>query len=138
MSTTPTFLELTNTLETYLSDNWSYTPIAYENEQFEPTGDDPFIALNIVLNPSENAAIGKVCVRLNGTISIRVYARYDIGSKTSLDLVDKLVEILENKTIGTILTYAANVSKIGEASRAMNRIESGWYMVLTQFRFDTA
>jgi hypothetical protein len=132
-----TFLELTNTIESYIQTNWLHTPIAYENHSFtEPSS--PWIHVSILHNPSENAGLGPDCVRLHGAISITIYNRYDLGIGTAIDLADKVATILQNKTIGEILTYTTDVLKVGDARRQMNRIESGYYMVLTQTRFETS
>lgn len=133
-----TYLELTNALESYVNDQWANrTPVAWENESFVESNDG-WIYVHINHSPSENAGLGTNCVRLHGSISVTIYTRYDRGVGLALSLADQLVEILQNKSINGILTYTTDILKVGDASRQMNRMESGYYMVLMSTRFETS
>lgn len=132
-----TVSSLISEIETYFTDNWPHTPIAYTNAAFEVPINDPWVRLNIIFFQSENAGIGTECVFLRGQISIQIFTRYDIGTGTSSDLVDKVIEVLQNQDINGIVTYAANVIQIGDAARQMNRIESEFYQINVTFDFET-
>lgn len=128
---------LVEAAETYFTSAWTFTPIAYENMSFDSPIDDPWVRISVQFYQSDQAGLGSSCVYLRGQITVQIFTRYDTGTGPALELVDHAISILQNQDLGGILTYAANITKIGDAQRQMNRLEVTWYQTNVSVNFET-
>lgn len=73
-------------------------PIAHENQKFKPNKQVPWVDFNLSPTGRSRMNIGsKRFVRTFGTIIIECYVPEDHGSRTLFEMMDKALEILEEK-----------------------------------------
>jgi hypothetical protein len=132
-----TATEIVDKVETLFNDQWTSTPVAYENALFTIPETDPWIRVTVNFFNSDQGGIGTDCVYLRGQIIVQIFTRYDTGTRTSYQLADEISALIQNTDLGGLLTYAASILKIGDAERSMNRMETDWYQMNVYADFDT-
>lgn len=106
-------------IEKRLKDNWSTTPIAFDNVGFRPT-DSEYVAIFI-----QNATATQIELtgatpnhRYTGLISIQIFVDANTGSQTARSYADTIAAIFRNQTFssgssGTIICRTPNVQRVG-------------------------
>lgn len=106
-------------IEKRLKDNWTTTPIAFDNVGFRPT-DSAYVAIFI-----QNAAATQIEMtgttpnhRYTGLISIQIFTDVNTGSQTAREYADTISAIFRNKRFssgdsGTIICRSPNVQRVG-------------------------
>lgn len=106
-------------IEKRLKDNWTTTPIVFDNVGFRPT-DSEYIAIFI-----QNAAATQIELtgstprhRYTGLISIQIFVNANSGSQTARSYADTIAAIFRNQTFssgssGTIICRTPNVQRVG-------------------------
>jgi len=134
-----THSDLQSTIYSYFENNWTDSPITYENTPWKPPVSDPWIRVTVSPYNTENVGLGTHCVRLSGDIIIQVFVRYDVGTGPAYALVDSVRAMLENKLLGNcIYTYESSPHVIGDSTRQLNHIQSDWYQINVVTPFETA
>lgn len=133
-----TAASVSSAIESYINDNWSVTPIAWENAPFEMPETDPWIRVTVVFHDNSNAGLGSSCVLYQGTIAVQIFTRYDTGTGRAIAIADALIALLQNKIIENgIYTFASSIYKVGDAMRQMNRVQTDWYQLNVNTFFET-
>lgn len=106
-------------IEKRLKDNWTTTPIAFDNVGFRPE-DSAYVAIFI-----QNAAATQIELtgvtprhRYTGLISIQIFTDVNTGSQTAREYADTIAAIFRNKRFssgdsGTIICRSPNVQRVG-------------------------
>ncbi len=95
-------------VEQFFSDNFTTVPLRFEGHDY-PNETPPFIG--VMINPvaRENDTIDNLSRVTDGFIRVRVFSFRGEGTKQVLDLCDQVITLIDNQTINTIVTYAADV-----------------------------
>lgn len=134
----PIASSIVSTIETYLNDGWTETPIAWENAPFEIPTSDPWIRATVIFHDNINAGLGSSCVLASGMIVIQIFVRYDTGTGRAIEIADALIALLQNRIIGNgIQTYTSSINKVGDAIRQLNRVQTDWYQLNVSTFFET-
>ena len=114
-----------NVVETHLQDNWTQTPIQWENVHFEPIEGQSFIAPVIVPTSGIQISLGGVALnRWEGFIDISVFIPMNQGSKTGNDLADALIKLFYHYTEQGVSFYTGYAKPTGST-------ESWWKINVT-------
>ena len=94
------------TLEKLLRDNWTTTPIQYDNVPFKQPSDKKWITLTIVSGDGARLEVGgpPYTTRYIGVIMIQIFTPAGRGTATAKRYATSLSNIYRNKT----LTISAN------------------------------
>jgi len=106
-------------IEKRLKDNWTTTPVVFDNVGFRPT-DSAYVAIFI-----QNASATQIELtgatprhRYTGLISIQIFTDANSGSNTARTYADTIAAIFRNQTFssgnsGTIVCRSPNVQRVG-------------------------
>ena len=108
--------------EGHLVDNWTETSIAFDNMEFDPPADDPWIRAYLRPMNSVNAAIGHNCKRDNAIFVVQVFTKINSGPGKAYDLASKIETLFSNKIINKINFYQATTDYIGDDGH-------GWFQL---------
>lgn len=124
-------------IETKFVAEWSGTTldkVRFENTQFTPPQNDYWVSLDTVFANSVNAAIHSgLDTRVNGFIIVDCYGPPDDGSRATLNLIDSVNAIFENKQFNGIQCLAARPRHIGIAN--VQGADPVWYVYRTSIPF---
>ena len=124
------FDTLRQTLETTFNTAWGVTtPIAWQNVGEDIPHDSPWVRFSIVPRHSQNVVIGSDIPRLVGFIAVQIFVPLDTGLGTAYSLADSVLDVLQNKSISGIFTYAAHVENVGEGIRRIKDVEQGFHQL---------
>ena len=115
-------------LETQFKDNWTDTPISWENAPID-IEEDEFVRFTIVWFGASNQTFGTTDTRKTGQIGVQIFVPRDVGSGAATRYADGVAAILENKQFGQILTYAASLTVVGEGMRRIKDVEYGYFQL---------
>lgn len=114
------YVEENTAIRTLFNTGWgSTTPIAYENEKFNPPNDAPYVVLTVRPDDAFQHEIGSAGAHFRhpGLIFIMVFSPPDKGNAAALALADQAAEIFRRQrstfTDGRILYRAPTVTPIG-------------------------
>jgi len=112
--------------DTVLKQQWSETPIAWDNVPFDPPQGCSWIRGALVVDDSQNVNIGVLVegnarTRHSGNYIIQVFSPLNEGSGDHTLVVSQLIKLLQNQQPHKdILTYAGSYRRIGNEG-------NGWY-----------
>jgi len=132
--------EANNAIRKYFQDNWTDTPIAYENipevdftdparpKLFE--GDTNYALIEIFFGNTNASEVGQSTTawrRLRGDITVKLHIKKESGTHDEAGYIDLLRELFEQKDIGN--------ARIG-SSRILNTLErASWRVIPVMFNF---
>lgn len=116
------FFSSTSAIEQYFSTTWTYTPVAWENVQFDATNLDEWVRF-VDQNASGNrAALGNnPLYRYRGIVTVQIFVKPNVGQKRVSDLIDNLTTLFRDQVISGVNFGVPHPTKIG--------IRDGWYQV---------
>lgn len=106
-------------IEKRMKDNWTTTPIVFDNVGFRPT-DSAYVAIFI-----QNASAQQIEIkgttplhRYSGIIAIQIFTDANSGSNTARTYADTIAAIFRNQSFsygnsGTIFCRSPNVQRVG-------------------------
>ena len=96
-------------VETHLKDNWTQTPISFENVYFEQQDGQPFIEVIIMPDTGNQASLGeKALNRWTGSIIISVYVPLGQGSSAAFRLADDITQLFYRFTEDGFTAWTAH------------------------------
>jgi hypothetical protein len=123
-----TYEEIERLAQTRMVDNWTATPIVYDNISRE-NPDGEWVRFLVQPTDAENLTIGSVRTVKNGLLVCDIYVPINQGSRRAMQLADEYLDIMENVEMGnTLFTYAGTANRIGDAA-------NGWHIVNTLIDF---
>jgi len=137
----PTFVDVSKAIENRILDNWTTTPVAFQNVPARnlglPTKDQlakgsvPYVSTRILFGTTINMEIGPSPIkRTFGSLVMDFYSKKDTGTNTNLANIDDLAALFEYQKISGIVFRNLTVMQ----SNAMD----SWYVTPTMimFQFD--
>ena len=129
-------------IETYLSTNWTATPVAYENVEARnwtatgqpllPEGDVDYVTLRTEFRGSETITIPGRCIRYYGGLYPAVCVKDGSGTRTALGYAKDLTALLESKEIPS----ADGMLRVWTlAGTQKYRPSADWFVVELSFNF---
>ncbi len=123
-----------NAIRKRLKDNWTTTPIAYQNVEFTPpVGDTGWVRLTVEDADAFQASMGGTTnfYRHPGLIIVSVFVPLNRGDKQALEYADSISAIFRSWQTTGIRFYAPTVKRIGADDK--------WYHVnvVVPFERDT-
>ena len=110
-----TFADEQLAIESRFAANFTACSIKYQNVDFNPDEHDLYVDLQIKNGPAFLASIGPSPLhRSIGVISVNVFTRHNIGTKTGRVIADKAAAIFRLQSFSGITCEAANVTNMGE------------------------
>jgi len=115
-------------IEKRFEDNYSSTPIKYENVAFDQPDESAWVGITILSGQGEAASIGtgmgSRLERFAGIVQIDIFTVEDTGTKTARNLADVVAAIFDNVQFsagssGTITTRVPSYITRG--------VENGWH-----------
>lgn len=101
-------------IESEFTDKWTYTDIAYQNVNFNPSTADSWVRLNVLPASASQISMGSTpYFRYNGVVVVQVFTRPGTGGKGSMRLVDYVTTIFRAKNIGGIQFGVPVVAHVG-------------------------
>jgi len=135
---TMTYSEALTVIESHLHNNWTATPVAYDNvEPLDYTddvktllsdGSSPYIELKTIFADSHAAETGPNAVKISwGYINATFYSKESTGAKVNQTNIDTLCGLFEYQRIGGIVFKEMTVLTPFRSG--------GWYATPTMLRF---
>lgn len=106
-------------IEKRLSDNWTTTPIQFDNVAFSAPADNTYVSLTIINGDADQIELGETPVHRHiGVITIQVFVPVENGTNTARSYADSLAAIFRNVQFsagssGTILCRSPNIVRVG-------------------------
>lgn len=110
-------------------------PIAWDNAPENIPDDGIWLRVTVVPIRVFNGTM-EGDKQVTGQIVIQVFTPLDIGAGPAYTLADEIAALLENISIGAVLTYGADIVRIGEGQRRVKDIEHGEFQVNVKVPFD--
>ena len=118
-------------VETRISNNWTMTPVHWENVHYEPVPGQAYIAPVVLPATGDKASLGLFALnRWTGILDIGIFFPRDTGSKPGNDIADALFELFYNHTESGVTFYTGYVAPTG-ITEEWNRLT-----MTIPFRFD--
>ena len=113
------FDNIRSIIENRANDNWTTTPIAWQDVPYYPVKNEAYIAINTLFGESENAGLNSMNnveapIRENGVLLIQCFTAANIGSGTILRLAGEIRELYQNTDESGLAFYAGSINRIGE------------------------
>lgn len=94
------FTSARRAVETFFAENWSETPIAFENVAFTPPEDRHWVKLMILNEQTEQAALGRPTLRRHrGRILVYCFAPLGAGAQAATTLADRVAALFDGAPI---------------------------------------
>lgn len=97
--------------------DWTYTPIAWPNLQFDPSGLDPaeWVRITIVPADSEQVSMGGPTNlhRQFGVVLLEIYIDQDSGARRSVELADLAINFFHSLSLAGITFRSPDTESIG-------------------------
>jgi hypothetical protein len=106
------FVDERLSIENRLQEFWNYTPVAWENVDFDIPNNSDWIRLNI-LNGSSNYRAIDYKKRHTGVILIQVFTPVNTGTNKVREYSDTIASIFDSRTFSDIVCDVASVQNIG-------------------------
>jgi hypothetical protein len=101
-------------IETQLQDNWSETPIAFQDVPYKVNAAEEFVALNVLWSGSEGIALQtNGPIRDWGIAMIEVFAIPDEGSSRVLELCGDLRALFNEFVSGGLTFHTGSARRVG-------------------------
>jgi hypothetical protein len=101
-------------IESKLQDNWSETPIAFQDVPYKVNAAEEFIALNILWSGSESVTIvSDGPVRDWGIVMVEVFAIPDQGTERVLEICGDVRAVFQEWAAGGICFQQGTARRIG-------------------------
>lgn len=105
------YLQEKSAIEQYFQQNWTHTPIMFENKSY--TGDDDWVRISIQHGDSFQASMGdNPAFRVIGVVNVQIFTKTDTGSGRALELVDFVDALFRNLVISKICFRVPQVKKV--------------------------
>jgi len=111
--------ERTN-LETRFNTNWTTTPIAWGNADFNPPSNSEWVRFNIINGSSGYRAINNL-KRHNGLITVQIFAPINSGTHTIRGYADTISAIFDGESFNDVVCDVASIATIGT--------DSAWHQI---------
>lgn len=117
-------------IETRMNTNWTTTPIAFENIEFTPPTNSPWVSLFIYGVDSFTLANRSGSYRDTGLIAVKIHVPIGSGSKVAMGYADTIATIWRASIFNNIRCGIPSINRLGEFD--------GWYqtIVTTPFNMD--
>ena len=112
--------EINNAFTERLNDNWTETPIAYDNIYYNPTPHTEWVRAYTRPATTINNELGTSVIHF-GIFWIEVNCPLSQGSGRAYELCSLLEPLFSNVQFGDIVCYAAQTTRTGE--------NKGWYQL---------
>jgi len=113
-------------LQTYLSDNWTETPIDFINHGFVLPDNKPWIRFAAISGVTTQVSMGdKQDHRSLYLITTSIFVPIGDGSGRALEFADTLSSLFTSKQIGEVTTRSTSINTIGETA------SGNWFQVNT-------
>ena len=117
--------------------NWTYVPIAWPNEPFEPSGENPWVKFEIFGTVSGQQTFGtedQVDNRWDteGTIWFHVMVRQGSGARQARGAAQSLVDLFRGRRLLDDMNLIFHDSSIGEGESQ----EGNWYRVTAMVEWE--
>jgi hypothetical protein len=99
-------------IENRLQEFWNYTPIAWENVDFDIPNNSDWIRLNILNGDSGYTALGGL-KRHTGVLLIQVFTPVNTGTNKVREYSDTIANIFDSRSFSDIVCDVASVQNIG-------------------------
>ena len=123
-------------LERFLSDNWTTTPIQFDNYRFVKPSDSKWIAftINNVSSTQQSMGTSNPLNRHVGVINIQVFTPAGNGSKEAKELARDIATLFRRRTFTisateTVICREPNIQRVGVESN------TGLYNLLVTIAF---
>ena len=107
-------------IEKYFSDNWTTTPIQFDNVKFNKPNDSKWVTITITTGSSTQITLGSDSPlnRHVGTIIVQVFTQAGVGSKQAKELARDVANIFRRKVFNisateTILCREPTIQRVG-------------------------
>ena len=133
---TSTFTNIRKALVSGVESAAGTTPVAYQNEQFTPPENSPWLASTILQTQPLQASLGGSGQdRHDGILQIDVYTPINEGDILARQIMDQIEDVLKSSTV---LTYSDVSVKIESVGISFTAQEGDWFrntLDLTWFSF---
>jgi hypothetical protein len=123
------FEDAISIIENHLVDNWSRTPIDYDNVEFSPVRGTPFVRLQVEWVNTTLTSIGGRA-KGEGYIDLSIFVPANTGTTISSSMADELATMFNRLLNGALHCQVARTQRIGSFEE--------WYQVkvLVPFIYD--
>ncbi len=91
---------------------WTFTPIAWDNVEFDSPNNDNWVRFNILNGVGDYRAINNL-KRHTGVIVVQIFAPRNSGTSTIRQYADYAVAIFDNRSFGDVVCGVANMETVG-------------------------
>lgn len=100
---------------------WTTTPIRWDNVEFDPPSDAPWVSFHVLPGRSDKTDLINR-YRSWGMVDVQVFVPVGDGSQPAFALADQIAVIWRSVTVGGIIFKTPSVQRVGDT-------QDGWYQV---------
>lgn len=100
-------------LENKITNNWTATPIHYDNVIIDTVSTQPYLLVNYIPMSSSNAVLGRGRIRHYGEFDIRIFIPANTGTGLAYEYADQIKNIFSNQTFDGVNCYSSEVIRHG-------------------------
>lgn len=116
-----TFADAQKYIESRFAANWTLTPIAWQNVEYEPTAGTAYVEFGVFEADSQVVSIGTLLYRNPGLISVNIYLPLNRGLQAAKGYGDTVKTIFAGQNFNGITCRAVSLATLGE--------HNGWHVV---------
>lgn len=99
-------------IENYFKAQWSHTPIVYENDEYNGSGDE-WVRLSIQNAEAKQVSMGdNPSFRYIGIVFVQIFTRTDIGSGRAIGLADLVEQLFKNLVLTNLRFKVPQVTRM--------------------------
>mgnify|MGYP006409817341 CR=1 FL=1 len=99
-------------IENRFSEYWTYTPVAWENVEFDTPNNEGWVRLNILNGEGDYRAINKL-KRHTGIIVVQIFVPRDTGTSTIRQYADYASSIFDGRKFNDVVCGVGSIETIG-------------------------
>jgi hypothetical protein len=123
------FNDVQISLEQYIKDNWTATPLAFENVPLNSDLYNQFVQMHVVFGDSIQRSITN-CFRVLGLLVLSIYVRPAEGMTAALTTADQLSALLVSTEVVAVPPHTAPVVQLKTPDlHKGSKEEQGWVKV---------
>jgi len=109
------FQDIRAAIEAQLSSNWTTTPIAWDNVEYDPTPAASFIRLIVDEVDSTQVSMATTpCHRIVGLIHIMIMVPINTGTNVARGYADTLAGIFRNADFSSVKCQSPRIRRVGD------------------------
>jgi len=124
-----TEIDLMDYVTSAVADNWTFTPVEYDNMRIKTDGLDAWLRVTIQPVVAVRYGFGE-STQHKGLVTAQIFTVLRTGQRKALELATEYAKIFNCRIDNGIVFSASDITVIGEGiTEHLTTVKSGWYQI---------